>query len=255
MRFDDPVVAVAPPGSTDDEPNSSSGIKLVVEYPGDGSSHYIPLRTKTSLTRPSNELSFGPIEEEFALARAISLQNDTSILDVDGNRAVMRFTSVVFVNPEYMADIVDPGLANCAAFMELSGYSPIIVRNVKNLQSANLTDRDRIEWRSLLDASLNVDDAIRGLNRPCADLWSETATEENAHKRNWNLRAYCMNDSQRHNFPQSDKDLIELLNQPYAGLDATDRTTLRLLMADSDDCAYFYPQLYFGRWIPIEEDR
>ncbi len=252
VHFDEPVVAVAPPGSTDDDPNSSSGIKLVVEYPGDGSSHYIPLRTRTSLTRPSNELSFGPIAEEFALARGISLQNDTSILDVDGNRAVIGLMNVVFVNPEYLADIADPVLANCAAFMELSGYSPIIVRNVKNLQRASLTDKDRIEWRSLLGVDLNFDELHRSLNRPCVGLWSEAITEENAHKRNWNIRTHCMNDSPGDNFTQYDKDVIELLNQTYTKLGAADRVTLRFLLDDRDACSYFYPQLYYGRWIPME---
>ena len=254
VRFDEPVVAVVPPGSTDDEPNSSSGIKLVVEYPGDGSDHFIPLRTRTSLTRPSNELSFGPVDEEYALAIGISLQNDTSILDVDGNRAVIGFMNVVFVNPGYLADIADRGLANCAAFMELSGYSPIIVRNVKNLQTGNLTDKDRIEWRSLLGVDAYVDEFHRSLNRPCADLWSEAITQGNAHKRNWNLRTHCVNDSPGNNWAQHNKDVIELLNQPYTKLGIADRVTLRFLLENRDSCSYFYPQLYYGRWIPIGGD-
>ncbi len=257
VHFDEPVVAVQPPGSRNGDANSSSGIKLVVEYPsGGGSDQYIPLRTKTSIKSPSSSLSFGPVEEEFAFAFRISLKNDTSIIDVDGNHATISFAPTVFVNPGYSDDIMDNGLTNCIAFMELSGVSPIIVQNAKTVRSGELTDEERIEWRILLSSHF-TDYFDELLKLPCVELWSDAANDANAGKRNDDFRAECTGNRIRNNGSSLQRaDVTELLNRPYTILDVADRVMLRDLTGNGrNGCSYFYPQLFYGLWIPIDKNR
>lgn len=231
---------------------SSPSVMLGVGYPYRSSVH-IPLQTKTSRDRPSNELSFGPVEKEFTVAYRILLIGDTVITDSDGNHAMIDFADVAFVNPGFADDIADPKMVNCISFMQLLGFSPLIVRNVKNLQNDTLADSERIEWRLLLNKEFNYGtDNIMSL--PCQRLWSESVSPENENKRNHSSScvAYLSQGSGIH------KDVIELMKRPYTSLDASDRIQLRLVLgSDSDlssECAMFYPQLFFGRWIPMERN-
>ena len=252
IHFNKPVIATINPGS-DSNRNPNSDITLYIEYPGDGTDRFIPLKTRTSPDHLSTELAFGPIEEEFAVAYNIHLTNDTAIVDGDGNHALLDFANTVFVNPGYADDIIDPALVNCVALMEIVEFSPLIVRNVKKLRSDTLTDTERIEWRLLLYDHFGSG-ANHLLDMPCNELWSEAITYENDNKRN-------------HDFPcirrlkEGDRihgDAIELMYQPYSNLDASDRIALRIVLnAGSDvssDCAMFYPQLFYGRWIPMERN-
>ena len=171
-------------------------------------------------------------------------------MDSDGNPAMTDFENVVFVNPGYEDDIADSKLVNCVAFMELWEFSPLIVRTVKNLQSDDLADSERIEWRILLNEEFNYGiDSI--MNLPCQRLWSEAVSPENENKRNHDLPciAYLSQGAETHS------DVIELMNRPFNSLDASDRVLLRLVLHSdsslSSECAMFYPQLFYGRWIPM----
>ena len=252
VHFNKPVFAAINPGY-DSNRNPNSDITLYIEHPGDGTDQFIPLKTRTSPDHPRTELAFGPIEEEFAISYNIRLTNDTAIVDSDGNLALLDFANTVFINPGYADDIIDPSLVNCVALMELVEFSPLIVRNVKKLRSDTLTDTERFEWRLLLSDQFGsgTNDLM---DMPCNELWSEPITYENDSKRN-------------HDFPcirrlkEGDRihgDAIELMNQPYSHLDASDRIALRIVLnAGSDvssDCAMFYPQLFYGRWIPMERN-
>ncbi|MCY4653148.1 MAG: hypothetical protein OXC95_08295 [Dehalococcoidia bacterium] len=237
--------------------DSDSSVTLEIGYSGYGSGSRIPLQTKTSPDKPSNELSFGPINREFAVAYGILLAGDANITDIDGNQALLDFgsaASTVFVNPEYKDDIADPKLVNCVAIMELLGFSPIIIDNVKNLRSDTLVDSERIEWRLLLNKEFSY--GIGNImSLPCQRLWSEAVSPENENKRNHdsNCIVYLSQGSGTHS------DAIELMNRPFNSLDASDRILLRLVL-DSDsglssECAMFYPQLFYGRWIPMSRDQ
>ena len=252
IHFNKPVFATIYPGS-DSNRNPNSDITLYIEYPGDGTDRSIALKTRTSPDHLSTELAFGPIEEVFAVAYNVRLTNDTAIVDGDGNQALLDLPNTVFVNPGYADDITDPSLVNCVALMELVEFSPLIVRNVKKLKSDTLTDTERIEWRLLLSDQFGSG-TNHLMDMPCNELWSEPITYKNDNKRN-------------HDFPcirrlkEGDRihgDAIELMNQPYSNLDASDRIALRIVLnADSDessDCATFYPQLFYGRWIPMERN-
>ena len=233
---------------------SSSGVLLDIGYPGGGSDRHIPIQTETSPDKPSAELSFGPVERELAVAYRILLAGNAAITDSDGNPAVIDFTNVVLVNPGYEDDIADSKLVNCVAFMELLGFSPLIVRNVKKLRSDALADSERIEWRLLLNEEFNY--RIGNImSLPGQRLWSEAVSPENENKRNHVFACveYLSQGSRMH------KDVIELMNRPYTDLDASDRIQLRLVLnADSylsSECAMFYPQLFYGIWIPMTRNQ
>ena len=230
--------------------DSDSSVTLEVGYSGYGSDRRIPLQTKTSPDQPSDELSFGPIDREFAVAYGILLAGEANITDIDGNPAVIDFSNVVFVNPGYKDDITDSKLVNCVASMEILGYSPIILDNVKNLRSDKMTDSERIEWRLLLDEEFRY--GIDGVMRlPCRQLWSEAINSNNESKRNRDFHCiyYLSRGTEVHS------DAMELVNRPYASLDASDRMQLRLVLNSdpdlSSECAMYYPQLFYGRWIPM----
>ena len=217
-----------------------------------GSTHRLPLQTQTSPDNPSRELSFGPVEREFALASRILLDGYAKIADVDGNQAALDFRNVintVFVNPDYADDITDPELVNCVAFMEGSGFPGPLVRHAKTLRSDDLSDDERIDWRSLLS-----DGYSPYLGDPCLSLWSEPISADNATKRNYDFPCtiWLREGSQLH------QDAIELIHRPYTDLDASDRIQLTLVLsADQDllsDCSKFYPQLFHGRWIPMKRN-
>ena len=227
-----------------------------------GSDRHIPIQTETSPDKPSAELSFGPVESEFAVAYQILLVGDTTIVDAEGNPAVIDFSNVafvapeyvVFVNPDYKDDITDPKLVNCVASMEILGYSPIILDTVKNLRSDKLTDSERIEWRLLFDEEFHY--GIDGMMRlPCRQLWSEAINSDNESKRNRD--SHCIFYLSRGTGIHS--DAIELVNRPYTSLDASDRMQLRLVLnSDADlssECAMYYPQLFYGRWIPMSANQ
>lgn len=274
IRFDEPVFVTSRSNSRTNRPmevikevevekvvdvnpnayNSDSSVMLDVGYSGYGSEHHIPLQTKTSLDQPSRELSFGPVEREFAIAYRILVGEDTAIIDSDGTPAVIDFPNVVFVNPEYKDGISDSKLVNCVASMEILGYSPIILDNVKNLRSDKMTDSERIEWRLLLDEEFHY--GIDGMMRlPCRQLWSEAINSDNESKRNRD--AHCMFYLSRGTEVRS--DAIELVNRPYTSLDASDRIQLRLVLNSdpdlSSECAIYYPQLFYGRWVPMTSNR
>ena len=77
--FDEPVFTDIPPGARNTNIASSSGLKLPVEYSGSGDTRYLRLITPATLDNPRMALEFGPVREEFAIARGISLNDGTAI--------------------------------------------------------------------------------------------------------------------------------------------------------------------------------
>lgn len=149
-------------------------------------------------------------------------------------------------------------------FSELSG---IIIEKIEETDPRTLTDEQRGEWFDLLRR--NVADIVLDA---CKDLWSEPITAENADKRNDEFYSECIGEWPK----QEDEDynihsdyagqagradFLELLERPYTDLTLTDRMLLRLYFNQSDEpirgygidqnCVYYYPQLFYGRWVPF----
>ena len=245
VAFDEPVFTEIPPGARNTSIASSSGLKLPVEYSGNGDTRYLRLITPATIDNPLLTLEFGPVREEFAIARELSLNDGAAIRGLDGQEARLDFPyPVVFVNPGYGDDLADSSLVNCLAFLELHGVSPLIRRNLRDLQLEETTDADRVEWGDVLRNEIDSDweDLLR---LPCTDLWTEEVTPENASKRNheWDCRI------------ADDYSLGEIaLAQSYDSLSPMERLTLQFIVnyqGDSWSCRHYYPQLYYDRWVPM----
>ena len=153
-------------------------------------------------------------------------------------------------------------------------FSGVLIEKIEETDPQALTDKQRWEWFALLDSNGggNALDA-------CKDLWSESITDENAGKRNADYFSSCLYDPykgmeeeylsqteilERNAWQAATADLLELMERPYTDLTPTDRMVLRGYFNQSDEpiyrssgygvdqnCAYYYPQLFYGRWIPF----
>ena len=95
----------------------------------------------------------------------------------------------------------------------------------------------------------------------CMVYWSEAITEDNADKRNEVYRDRCIGVIETDFNRQSESvidignrgnwiDSYSLLQRPYLSLTVSERIALRSLI-DVPECRRYYPQLFYGRWIPI----
>ena len=234
-------------------------VYLRVQGP-DGDEQRLELRTWTSNSTPVRALEFGPVEEP--LSRLYSLEGASYIVDGDEDSLqfdsdeIRRHPNTLFVGPGYNPDLEARGLGRCAAVMEFNGVSPILVKSLRTVDVPDLSDTERFDWYStLIDelgstsfssdrVDLDFDHGIfmPAMRHPCAILWSEEVTAENADKRN--SRGDCR---------PEDPDVKALLEAPYLGLSATDRLVLKRELGgwNNEDCVLYYPQLYSGLWVPL----
>lgn len=152
-------------------------------------------------------------------------------------------------------------------FSELSG---IIIEKIEETDPRTLTDKQRRDWFDLLRR--NVADIVLDA---CKDLWSEPITADNADKRNEEFYLECVGEWPKDEDEEyvvlysdvwqvSRSDFLELLERPYTDLTLTDRMLLRLYFNQSgyrpnnygvdQNCIYYYPQLFYGRWIPFPNE-
>ena len=110
--FDEPVFVVRHPGS---DPK----VVLDVAYPSSGGDE-LELQTVTSLDQPSRTLEFGPVEEEFAVAIDVEVNNSEILLGVNGQAAILSVDlgghpDEIFLNPDYADEVQDPALVRRAS--------------------------------------------------------------------------------------------------------------------------------------------
>ena len=223
----------------------------------DGYEDSLELRTSSRLSRT---LEFGPVEEP--LSRLYSLEGSSYVIDGDDHSLqfdsdeLRRHPNALFLSSDYVLDIQDRSLVRCAAVMEFNDISPILVKSLRTVDAASLDDTERFEWfTTLIDELSNAPfssdrveldfdqgDFLQVLKHPCAVLWSEVVTSQNADKRN--AMGECR---------PRDPDVSDLLKASYLSLNATDRLVLRRELGgwSAVDCLIYYPQLYTGLWIPL----
>ncbi len=263
VHFNRPVVIDIPPDLDIDE-----AIGLTVGYPDgyDDRLYYYNtdnirpasvLQSSIRNKRPIDKLSFGPVAIEFSVAYYLvgtGRFENTDGSPAFGQQLTQLPSNTVFLNPGYSTDVNDPNLVSCVAFMEFIGIPSPVVRSVKDLYSDTLADSEREEWRNFLTEGEYIQysdmwgESSLWKNEPCATLWSEDSGERNATKRNRDWEAECLD----HGFAR--EDMLTLANRPYADLNATDRIVLQMIM-DDGDCRVFYPQLFYGRWIPMSANQ
>ena len=163
---------------------------------------------------------------------------------------------------------------SCALAAFGADFSGVLIEKIEETDPQTLTDKQRREWFALLDSN-GGGSALDA----CKDLWSEPVTADNAGKRNADYFSSCLYDPykgmeeeylsqteilERNAWRVATDDLWELLERPYTDLTPTDRMLLRAYFNQSDEpiyrssgygvdqnCAYYYPQLFYGRWVPF----
>lgn len=245
LTFDEPVHTRNP-----------NNIHLAITS-SDGETSLLFPMSEISEDSPSLTMEFGPVEDH--LLRAQSVGGTSSIRNAEGNHFVegpipiFNHPNAIFVDTDYSSDVNDPSLSRCAALLEFNNIAPIIVRSVLEADSQNMDDGKRSDWvhalrSELYDAQFMADrfvfDRRTLTEHPCTPLWSADAGSGNATKRN--MQWACESD---------DPDVTGLLAMPYTDLEPQDRLLLRTVIEQSgiQECREYYPQLFFGRWIPLEK--
>ena len=132
-----------------------------------------------------------------------------------------------------------------------------IMRRLAETDPRGLTDAERIEWRRLLLAS--------GGSEPfaaCPMYWSEPAGAGNGNKRNERYRSCISEWSEELGLFSFGKGLRQArmedgIRMNYAELTRAQAEALREWLDEghggaANDCHLYYPQLYTGRWTPLE---
>ena len=155
-----------------------------------------------------------------------------------------------------------PTMADCisdAYDEDVSRIDSIRADTISRTNPSELTDAQRFEWYEFFERKGSR------LKRSCVALWSEEVTEENADKRNEQYGRGpgegCIDWVQRRarevepEFRATWDDALALLERPYLSLTVAERFALRSQIDDSSDCQRYYPQLFSGRWIPLQGSR
>lgn len=192
------------------------------------------------------------------------------------------------INGEYavlLTDPVDKYFDECVEIAESRIDSQIIVDELRRAQPKSLADRERFRWRQELDRLDRHSNA--SLFFSCAALWSEPIDEENASKRNWSFANECVNElglrkpskvGGSSDDPSFYRGMVvfeyefhsggwEMMAVPYYELSVGDKFALRSMVEpdystitdrirylSDGGCSAYYPQLFFGRWIPAYKD-
>ena len=238
----------------------------------------LPLITPASVLADGvAELGFGPVKVEGTYA----LELQGAVEDMDGRKARLGFPPTRFTPTRAIGAPIDGELTGCVAVMERRDVSSVIVRLVREEVPADLDDEDMVVWGRLLADEFGIEERRllevfeprMGLDafdpelaemRECRSLWSQPVTAENVGKRNATYSLGCLSPLgwADPSAPWSARaDALELAGRRYDGLNLAERMALRLILdansylnADHRDspCRRWYPQLFYGRWIPLE---
>ena len=145
----------------------------------------------------------------------------------------------------------------CLGMSGAVGADAEMVELLMTTDPSELEDTERLEWRhSLLKGGGST------LFESCLMYWSEPAGAANSNKRNESYRS-CITEwssgasSLAFWRPMRLAEAERLLRKAYQELSRHERETLREILneghgAEPNDCQLYYPQLYTGRWTPLE---
>ena len=183
-----------------------------------------------------------------------------AIRDLEGRDAVLEFGPMKWVG--FPRPLV-PTMADCgyeAYDEDVSGVDSIRADTIARTNPSELTDAQRFEWYEFFERNSSR------LKRSCIALWSEEITEENADRRNeqygsnaggsegcvdWVKRRVLEGEPE---LRAAWNEVFALLERPYLSLTVAERFALRFQIDDSSDCRRYYPQLFSGRWIPLQDE-
>ena len=124
----------------------------------------------------------------------------------------------------------------------------IRLRTIYAADPQKLTDKERRDWHKFFSNN--------GYETDCNSFWSEPLTPGNAEKRNKQYSS-CVKELKNREADsikqmQLRKETLELVERPYLTLTLVEKHVLREKLGSN--CERYYPQLYYGRWIPMPEE-
>ena len=148
-----------------------------------------------------------------------------------------------FPTPQY------PTHADCLwEISKSSSVDQIRLRTIDAVDPQKLTDKERRDWYQFFNK--------HHYETECNSFWSEPVTPHNQEKRN-EQHSYCvkeLNSQPEDNIEQRtlNQETLELVERPYLTLTPVEKHILREKLGSN--CELYYPQLYYGRWVPMPED-
>ena len=145
----------------------------------------------------------------------------------------------------------------CLRYARGTGLDSEIVARLQATAPGGLTDAERLDWRELLLAVGGSE-----LFAYCSMYWSEPAGAENGDKRNERYGS-CVSEWSAElglfSFGQAFRNvrMEDVTQMNYAELTRAQANALREWLDEGHggaprDCHLYYPQLYTGRWMPLE---
>ncbi len=183
-----------------------------------------------------------------------------AIRGIDGRDAVLDFEPVKWTG--FPTPLV-PTMADCiydAYDEDVSNIDSIRADTISRTNPSELTDAQRFAWYEFFERNSSR------LIRSCVALWSEEVSEENADKRNEQYGSKpdggegCIDWVKRQardgelELRAVWDDALALLERPYLSLTVAERVALRSQIYGSSACRWYYPQLFSGRWIPLQDE-
>lgn len=159
-----------------------------------------------------------------------------------------------------MGQIAATGELHCLATVrelaERRGVSnpESVLAQIEEAEADNLSDAERLAWFDLISKTGDREAVLIA----CEYLWSEPITEENAERRNEAFGDACIGYIDRERQGALDinhayqSDVLKLLNRPYKDLAVVERVMLQREIGSIDARRKYYPQLFFGKWMPFE---
>ena len=250
VTFTKPVYVVG-----DVQLSTSHGTQELVDRPGRSSA--------SRFLRFANAPSGGSYSDSTTVSGFYFDDTRESIMGMDGRDAALEFEPVRwtgFPKPpiQTMADCVYDAYFYANSD---SGIDLIRADTIAKTDSSELTDAQRFAWYEFFDSGNRYK-----LQRSCIALWSEEITPENAGKRNeqYGITARgntgCV-DWVKSRAWESDPEhgaawnvVVGLLEKPYLSLTAAEKFVLRSYLEGHSNCRRYYPQLFSGRWIPLQDE-
>ena len=148
-----------------------------------------------------------------------------------------------FPTPQY------PTHADCLwEISKSNSVDQIKLRTIDAVDPQKLTDKERSDWHQFFNN--------HGYETECNSFWSEHVTPGNAEKRNEQYSSCVkeLKNGEANSIKQMQlrQETLELVERPYLTLTLVEKHVLREKLGSN--CELYYPQLYYGRWVPMPED-
>ena len=211
----------------------------------------------------NDQLKFGPIRIGRYVALRILKAPDAEIVDDNGRPAVLGFYPAVAMvfGPENAIRVLDRRLASCLFTLQAQPGIDVpeeVIDDVRRGRVDTLEDADMIRWAKIIRENTGhpqLDPLDIRHAGACRELWSQPSDQSNDLKRNWQFHYNCIHTAHGRGFrPEAESnELASFMGRPFSLLTVEQKMLLRYEVG-TPACKRFYPQLFYDRWIPVEND-